>query len=439
MKLEKIYEVKIPTKVHYKEVSALCGNTADQPNQPQGNVNIFINSNMEFQTFNGIGGSFSEVGGKALASLNDTLKDEVSKKLFSDNLNYFRLPVGASDFGVDAYSLNDNENDFSMDKFSLERDEKYVVPYMESVKKFCPDMKVHASPWSPPGWLKDTNKMCGGGSLIDDDKYYKAYALYFLKLIESYKEKGFDINRVNIQNEPDVSPAYPSCVMPDWQMNKFIKNYLHPLFKEKNIDTKIFAGTFRSINGASATDFLCYDEDILNYISGIGTQYTAMQPIYDIAAKYKDLSIMHTESNCFKGENSWEQAVVLYTNIVNYLLAGCDTFTYWNMILNQDQISTWGWNQNSLVTINEETSEITYNPDYYIMELTAKCITKNSKRIVYSCMEKPGIATKNEDGSITFMVSNFLDEPKTGKLTVDFKEMDIALEPMSITAFKVVL
>ena len=439
MKLEKLYSVKIPDGINLKETSQLCGDIGDQPNQANFGAHIFLNSKFECQTMAGIGGSFSELGGKALLSLDEKEQHEVAKNMFADKFNYFRLPVGSSDFGLDAYSLNDTENDFEMDCFTLERDEKVLIPYMNLAKKYSDNMKIHASPWSPPYWLKDNNAFGEGGSIIDEDKYYKAYAKYFLKLVKEYEKKGFDIERINVQNEPDVSPKYPSCIMPVTQMAKFIREYLVPLFKYEKIGTEIFAGTFRAINEATACDFLTVDDDIQNHISGIGCQYHTMQPLNQINAKFPNLKIMHTESNCFHGENSWEQAIALYMNIVNYINAGCDVFTYWNMILNTNAESTWGWKQNSLVTIDEKSKKITYNPDYYIMALASSCIKAKSKRIVYASRNKTGIAFKNEDGTVSFMLSNFTDKKEIGDVTLDGQKLDLELEPMTISSFKITL
>ncbi len=437
MKLTKLYTVEIPNTVNFKETSQLCGDIGDQPNQPTKGAHLFINSKIELQTMAGIGGSFSELGGKAIKSLDEAGQAKVGESLFKDKFNFFRLPVGASDFGIDAYSLSETADDFEMEHFSLERDEKYLIPYMEIAKKYCEDMKIHASPWSPPHWLKDNNQMGSGGSVIDKPEYYKAYAKYFAKLVEKHAEKGFNIARINIQNEPDVDPLYPSCIFPPKQMGMFITEYMKPYFEELGLDTEIFAGTFRSINGASACDFLTENDGIENVIDGIGVQYCMMQPIHNIFAKYPNLKIMHTESNCFHGENSWEQAITLYINIVNYLSAGCDVFTYWNMILNQESKSSWGWNQNSLITIDENEKTIRYNPDYYIMTLAAECIKPNSVRVSYSSMNKIGFAVKNEDGSINFMVSNFSDKEEKGDITVDGVKLDITLAPMSIETYRI--
>ncbi len=437
MTLTKIGEVRFPEETeHLSSPHEFIGN---QPSLPTAPVNIFLNSKMTMQTMVGIGGAFSELGGKALLSLEETERKQVAKELFSQHLNFFRLPVGSSDFALDAYSLNDQEGDFEMKHFSLARDAQYLQPYMALAKEYCPEMSLHISPWSPPAWLKEDGNMGGGSPLIDKPEYYEAYAKYFVKYIQSYEALGYSVRRLNVQNEPDVSPAYPSCQMSEKQMAHFIKEYLHPALSKANITTELFAGTFRSLNGASASDFLTTTEGIEKYISGIGMQYSAMQPIYDVLScpKYQHLKFMHTESNCFDGQNSWTQAATLYQSIVSYLTAGCDSFTYWNMILDETGKSTWGWAQNSLVGIEEATKKVQYYPDFWVMQLASRCILPQSKRISYVSRDHVGIATVQQDGSVRFLCSNFHKEAKEGKVVLNGEELKISLEPMSISGFSI--
>lgn len=434
--LKQVKCLRLPENIPFGSSNLLRGDIGDQPNQPKRAVNLFVNSNMEFQTFKGVGGAFSELGGKALLSLPEDKRKEVAKALFEDKLKFFRCPMGSSDFALDAYSLDEVEDDFELKHFSLDRDKKYLFPYMNYCKEYCNDMKLHVSPWSPPWWLKDSKEYGNGGSIVEDEKYYKTYAEYIYKFIEGYKEAGFPISRYLIQNEPDVNPKYPSCITPYKQMADIIK-HIHKVFDEKNCSTEIWAGTFRSLTGASSSEFLAENPGIEKYISGIGVQYTIMQPLYDIQRNYPTLGLMHTESNCFHGENSWEQAIVLFLNIVDYVQAGCDAYTYWNMILNEEATSTWGWKQNSLININENTNDITFNPDFYVMELAAKCITPGSKRIIYHSLNKKGLAVKKPTGEIGFLVSNFSDKDEEGKVTVDGKVYDIKLPAVSISYFEI--
>ncbi|SHH45791.1 glycoside hydrolase family 30 protein [Clostridium grantii] len=420
-------------------ISNSWGESKDQPGQDTKDISIVISSEQKFQEIEGVGAAFSEIGGKALFSLEKKRREEIMKSLFDNEegagFTYCRLPIGASDFGLNAYSLNDNVGDYEMEKFSLHRDMKYLIPYIKLAQKYASQLKIHTSPWSPPAWLKDNNSMINGGSLIDSVEVYNAYALYFSKFLEEYAKKGIDIDRLMIQNEPDVNTKYPSCVMSEEQMSHFIRNYLIPMFERRNINTKICAGTFRTVTGLQANKCMGNTE-LMDDIDGIGVQYSIISHLNDIFKIRQDKKIIHTESVCYDGQNKWEQAVKLYNDFVNYINAGCSVYTYWNMILDHSGKSTWGWCQNSLISINDETGEVTYNPDFYVMKLIGSYLRPGARRIESFCFDKCAIAFENIDKSIVVFVSNMNDKREVGTIILDGKKKSIELPPQSINGFK---
>ncbi len=431
-----VTQIKIPQEINRDVLSKNLGTIANQPSQPKDGFRIFINSQAEFQTLQGVGGSFSELGGKALASLSLEQQQEVASKLFSEDFSIYRLPIGSSDFALKEYSLNDNEGDFEMEQFALDHDQEYIIPYMNMAKAVNPELILHISPWSPPGWLKENNSMLNGGSLKRKESYYRAYAKYLTKYIVEYQKLGFDIVRLNVQNEPDVSTIYPSCIFEDEDMSCFISEYLADEFRKESIKTEIFAGTFRSFNGASGLNFLTNNPQILPFIGGVSFQYSVMTQIQDIRSLYPNLKIMHTESNCHNGDNSWVEAMFLYTDIIDYINSSCDTFTYWNMILNKSKLSSWGWTQNSLITIDEEEKKVVYNPDFEVMKLAAKCLKKGSRRVSFTSLTQNGLATKGVNGKIRVMTNNFSTEDVYGKIIIDKQEHDCQIPAQTICLFE---
>src|SRR5699024_2473538 len=105
--------------------------------------------------------------------------------------------------------------------------------------KHRPDMKMSASPWSPPTWMKQP-KAYNYGKLRMEKEVLDAYALYFRKFIDAYKEEGIDIHQVHIQNEPFADQKFPSCVWTAEEYRIFIKDYLGPLFEREKVDTEIW-------------------------------------------------------------------------------------------------------------------------------------------------------------------------------------------------------
>ena len=374
---------------------------------------IKLYPNIEFQTLEGVGGAFNEIGGEALMSLPTKLQNEVMKNLFSTTegagFAFCRTAVGSSDFGINAYSYSEVAGDYNMDHFSIKREEKTVIPYIKKAYKFNPKLLMFASPWSPPAWMKHSGLMDRGNEFRDknhlknETKIYEAYALYFSKYIKSYSKEGIKIDRLIIQNENDITTNYPSCVMPVEQMGKFVKTYLKPQFKADNINTEIWAGTFRTAGQLDAIEFAA-NKEYRDSFEGIGIQYTSQEHIQDIKNLLPSTSIMHTEGKCYNGQNTEKQASSRLREVAQYINYGVTNYCYWNMILNETTESGWGWKQNSLINIDRKNQKVTYNPDYHVISLISKYLQPGSIRVAnYS---RATIISVKKDGKVFILVQN---------------------------------
>ncbi|EOR94601.1 glycosyl hydrolase, 30 family [Arcticibacter svalbardensis MN12-7] len=376
------------------------------------NSPLIIYPNIEFQTLEGIGGAFNENGGEAISYLNAEQINGLFKNLFSAQhagFSFCRTAIGASDFGLDAYSYSNENDDFGMSHFSINRDKKYVIPYIKNALKFNPNLFVFGSPWSPPAWMKQNNSMVEteAGAKVNTlkkiPKIYDAYSKYLAKYVLAYKENGINIKRITIQNEVDMSTKYPSCLMPPAEMVNFATAYLIPQFKKDNLNTELFGGTFRSAAQLDMYDFLSTKG--ADQLGGVGVQYSSSQYIQETQIKYPKVKIFHTEGNCNGGANSSTEARKRFGEVASYINSGCTAYTYWNMILNETGESGWGWKQNSLINIDRKTKSIQYNPDYNAIYLMSAIIKPGDVRI--ASMHKGGmISVKDKTGTIKIIVQN---------------------------------
>jgi glucosylceramidase len=104
----------------------------------------------------GFGGAFNERGWAALSVLAEPVRESVLRALFhpSEGLrfNLGRTPIGASDYALDRYTLNETPGDYAMQHFSIARDRQALLPYIRAAMKYRPDLKVWGSAWTPrPG------------------------------------------------------------------------------------------------------------------------------------------------------------------------------------------------------------------------------------------------------------------------------------------------
>ncbi|MDR1683110.1 MAG: glycosyl hydrolase family 30, partial [Candidatus Symbiothrix sp.] len=139
---------------------------AKQANEP---ADISI-SEERVQVIEGFGGCFNEMGWDALITLPEKERSAILNNLFSPeeaNFTLNRMPMGASDYALNFYSFNDIAEDFKMVNFNINRDRYILIPYIKAAQKINPDIKIWASPWSPPAWMKTNNYYAGSS----DEKY----------------------------------------------------------------------------------------------------------------------------------------------------------------------------------------------------------------------------------------------------------------------------
>lgn len=80
-------------------------------------------------------------------------------------MSLLRQPLGSSDFGWEAWTLDNtttNSDDKDLKNFRLWRESAYIRPILAQALAINQGrIKLFATPWSPPAWIK-TNKHLNG-------------------------------------------------------------------------------------------------------------------------------------------------------------------------------------------------------------------------------------------------------------------------------------
>jgi glucosylceramidase len=402
------------------------------------------------QTIEGFGGCFNELGWITLSHLDEENREKVLDELFNPSsgckLNFCRLPVGANDYSAEWYSCNETSNDYEMKEFTIERDKSYLIPYIKEALKRNPDIKLFASPWSPPTWMKFP-KAYNHGTLIWEKETLEAYALYFLKFVKAYKNEGLDIHQLHVQNEPMADQKFPSCIWTGEQFKEFISDYMGPLFEKEGMDTEIWLGT---INGPE-TDFrslytgydqyanlVLSDKNARKYIQGVSYQWAGKYAVQQTHESWPELRLIQSENECGNGTNTWEYAHYIFNLFRHYLHNGVNSYVYWNMVLEPEGKSTWGWKQNSMITINPDTKEIIYNPEFYVMKHFSSFIKQGAVRLkAKGHFTGNSVVFRNPDGEIVIVVGNNMSKSREFTFKGEGKEITVELKPFSFNTITV--
>lgn len=205
---------------------------------------IIIDDRQEFQTMDGFGFALTEGSAFHLHHMSAAARTRILEEMFSTDGNnvgfsYIRLSLGASDLNRFVYSFNDlpdGKKDMEQKKFSLGHDYDDIIPVMKEILKIVPNIKIMASPWSAPVWMKVSNNVRGGAL---KKECYAAYARYFTNYVQAMAKEGINIDIVTVQNEPLNSRNTPSMPWYWQEMNEFVRDHLGPAFKAADVKTKI--------------------------------------------------------------------------------------------------------------------------------------------------------------------------------------------------------
>ena len=402
-------------------------------------VNLIVKEEQPYEWM-GFGGCFNELGKIGLDGLPVEKASAVMDSLFGPDsdlqMEFCRLPIGASDYAAEWYSLNETKGDLAMEHFSIERDKQILIPYIKEALKRNPDIRFFASPWSPPTWMKHP-PVYNFGTLIWTEKILTAYALYFVKFIEAYRNEGIKIHQLHVQNEICADQKFPSCVWTADQLAEFIKDYLSPAFKAHNIDTEIWLGTINAPETEECDfDYIAFkilsDENVRKHIKGVAYQWAGKNAVLRTHESFPDIQIIQSENECGDGGNTWPYAKYVYKLMRHYITSGVRAYVYWNMVLNsKNGASTWGWTQNAMITA--ENGQAVYNHEFYVMKHLSKYVHKGSRVLKTEGMfSSMAMAFVNEKGQYVVSVMNPIDKSFTLKLKINDRIYKTELAPDSI-------
>jgi len=403
-----------------------------------GQATVTVNTSGTQQNWIGFGGTFNEAGWDAMSELSVADRDRAMRLLFSAsegaNFKWGRIPIGASDYAMDRYTLNENAGDTEMTMFSIERDRQRLIPYVRAAQAIKPDIRFWGSPWTPPTWMKDPPEFNGtdagpNGSpaatyeayMKDDPVTFGAYALYLARWVEEWEKEGIPIDSIHPQNEPGYATRYPSCRWAAGDLGAFVGGYLGPTFVDRGLDTEIWFGTL------SNNDSAIYSGNIggltgaaEDYVVGVGLQWNTQPHTRELAQR--GYLVMQTEHRCGnypftvagapafdpnKPQNDHAYAVESWGYLRSWIEEGVNAYSAWNMVLdtvgkNLDEARPWP--QNALLLVDRATDQLVITPAYYVFRHLSYFVDPGATRL--QTTGGSALAFANPDGSLVAVVHN---------------------------------
>nr|WP_289030936.1 glycoside hydrolase family 30 beta sandwich domain-containing protein [uncultured Algoriphagus sp.] len=378
---------------------------------------ITIDIESRFQSMDGFGFTLSQGSAQHILQMSDSARNSLLLELFGNEensirINYLRLSVAASDLNEFPFSYNDLEDSLAIDpeleNFSLSYDTLDVIPVLKMILEINPKIKLMASPWSPPKWMKD-NKDTRGGSLLEE--FEPAYAKYLVKYIQAMKAEGINIDALTIQNEPLHPGNNPSLLMLPEQQARFIGRYLGPAFSESGIETKIVVYD----HNADRPDYpiSVMSDSLANpFIDGSAFHLYGgeIEALSEVHRAFPNKNIYFTEQwvgapGNLEGDIPWHVKNLLIGAPRNW----AKTVLEWNLSSNPSLTphTDRGGCDRCLGAVTIDGDQVTRNPAYYIIAHASKFVDEGSVRIESNSIEGlPNVAYQTPSGKKVLIVLN---------------------------------
>jgi glucosylceramidase len=375
------------------------------------NTTITVNEGTTYQGIDGYGYTLTEGSAKLISGMSASAQSSLLTELFNPSsgigLSIVRIGIGATDLSEYSYSYRDGAS------FSLSGpDLTYTIPILKKILAINSSIKVLATPWSAPMWMK-TNGSFVGGTLKGEN--YESYGQYWLDYMNAMKAQGITIWAITPQNEPLNANNEPSMVLTKENELGLINSYIGPKLRGAGFNCKIICYDHNCDN----TEYPIYVANNSTYVDGsafhlYAGNISAMTTVKNATNKNVYFTEQYTgSSGSFSGDLSWHIQNVVIGSMNNWSRTALE----WNLASDPNYgPHTAGGSNNSKGAITISGSAVTRNVGYYIISHVSKFVRPNAVRIgSNSSGSIQTTAFKNSDGTKVLLALN------NGSSSVSFK------------------
>ena len=404
-----------------------------ETNEDTVGVQVEMDRSFQGQRILGFGGAFTDAAGINIALLSEEVQEQLIKAYYSPvglEYNVGRVNMGGCDFSDRPYTYCDQPGDVTLSTFNLTHDDlQYKIPYIQMAKQFSDkEIRMFASPWSAPAWMKSNNAINGRGYLLEE--YYESWANYFVKFLQSYSAEGVEMWGLTAQNEPldgDIPDFSFNCM--GWNASTqtdWIADHLGPALHAAGFgDVKLMALDDQRPFLQVWAQTVMANPRAAEYVSGWAVHwYTDFLGFADTMdrtnAEFPDKFIFYTEactgSNPWDFQKvllgSWERGQEYINNIIENLNHWSVGWTDWNLALSMSGGPNWANNfVDAPIIVNPEKNEFYKNPMYYGLGHFSKFIPDGSVRIGlnitgYDSDRIQMVGLERPDGATVLVVTN---------------------------------
>ncbi len=397
-----------------------------------------------YQEILGLGGALTEAAAYTYAQMSEEKKKELIDLYFGENgnrYNFCRIHIQSSDFSLGNYAYVEDEKDEALDTFSIERDRKYIIPLIKAAQEAGKDIVFLASPWSPPAFMKTNGEMNHGGKLKKE--YYGMWAKMMARYVSEYEKEGIKISRLTVQNEPNATQTWDSCLYSGTEEAEFACNYLRKELDaagHKSVKINVWDHNKERVLDRARESFALGNAK--KVIDGIafhwytGDHFEALQ---QTRTEFPDKELIFTEGcveySRFAADNQTVHAEMYAHDIIGNFNSGMNAYLDWNVYLDEKGGPNHVGNFcDAPVMCSTAEDEIDVKLSYYYIGHFSRFIRPGAKRLLVSRYTEDieTVGFVNPDGGKVLVLLNRTEQPKAFTLAEHDHVCEMEIEAHSI-------
>ena len=387
-------------------------------------IYVFVDPRRTFQTMIGIGGALTDAAAETFAKIPTERQAQLLDAYYSPErgIGYTlaRTNINSCDFSSASYTYV-TEGDKDLSSFDIAPDLKYKIPLIKRALAASGNkLKLFASPWSPPAYMKDNNDMLHGGHLRPE--YRQAWALYYTKFIKSYRQAGVPVWGITIQNEPMAKQTWESCIYQPEEERDFLRDHLGPVMVKEGLkDVNIIVWDHNRDLIVQRALTIFGDSAAARYAWGTGfhwyEDWSGGTQMYEnvalVSRLFPNKHLLFTEGTPANFDSTaygrWSLGEAYGRSMIHDFNSGAEGWTDWNILLDEkggpNHVGNYCF---APIHADTRTGQLIYTNSYYYIGHFSKFIRPGAKRIAVAPSRSMLLVTgfKNPDGSVAVVVMN---------------------------------
>lgn len=405
---------------------------------------LTVDTERKYQVIEGFG--FSLTGGSAMliSRLPAPDRSALLRELFLPDgdgigISFLRLSIGASDLSERCFTYDDRldgQSDPELVHFDIEAGDLEVILLLREILAINPGIKIMATAWSAPTWMKTNQSFCGGKLRPD---CYAVYAAYLVKYLKAMRERGITVHAITPQNEPLNQKNEPSMIMEANEQAEFIKNHLGPALQSAGLaDVELFCWDHNCDVPEYPLEIFA-DAEARRYLSGSAWHLYGgdISVLSEMHQAYPEMKLYFTEQwvgsdGQFGGDLMWHVRNVLIGSLGNWSRIVLE----WNLASDPFCCPHTPGGEARCVGALTLGEEVTRNVAYYVIAHASKFVRPGSVRI-YSDQQAslPNVAFLTPEGYIVLIALNDGAEPQPFTIQFQGKNAVVTLPASAVATY----